>query len=138
VRLDREVAAGELLQRLRERRRGHLDQEAQVAVVDPEHRNRPVDHQPHRAEHRAVAAQGDQPADPRAELVVRHRLDVVGHPPGVDRPGQHPAPMGLRPGREGGHRLRDLLGGVQDQAEGVHRCLQAHTAHPSQIRGGNR
>jgi hypothetical protein len=62
---------GELSQRRRQRQRRGLHQEAQVAVVDAEHRHRAVDHQPHRPEHGAVAAEGDHAADPGHDLGVR-------------------------------------------------------------------
>jgi hypothetical protein len=53
------TSPGQSLQRRRQLIWGHLEKETQIAVVHPEYRNGPVDHQPHSAGHRAVAAQRD-------------------------------------------------------------------------------
>jgi hypothetical protein len=88
--LDAEVAHGEPLQRRRQLIRGHLDEETQIAMVNPEHRNGPVDHQPHPAEHRAVTAQRDEAVQFGRELGVRYDTDLGRYPVPVDFAGQQP------------------------------------------------
>ena len=78
--LDAEVARGEPLQRRRQLIRGHLDEETQIAMVNPEHRNGPVDHQPHPAEHRAVTAQRDQAVQLGHEPGVGYDIDLSRYP----------------------------------------------------------
>ena len=63
VRLELVLAGGQPFQCGLELRRLDLDQEPDVAVVHAEHGHRALRDEPHRAEHRAVAAEGDDQVD---------------------------------------------------------------------------
>jgi hypothetical protein len=82
-RLQREPTVDQPVQRVRQFGRGDLDEEPDVAVVDPEYGHRPPDDEPHRAEHGSVATERDDRVDAVGERVLRHQRHAGTDPLGV-------------------------------------------------------
>ena len=115
--LDREVQPLEPVERLRQLVGLDLDEEAEVAEVDAEHRHRPPRDHPQCAEHRAVAAE----AHDRVGLVGQLGLGDDRHVAAPARRvgGAHQQPAAVR-GRPRADRVEHGAGvpaGVQDERD---------------------
>lgn len=94
-----------------------LDQEPDVAVVHPEDGHRALRHEPHRAEHGAVAAEGHDQVDAVGEVVVVDHVDPAADALGVRAAGEQLALAGRVPALQGRHGLLHVLGRVDDEAD---------------------
>jgi hypothetical protein len=117
VLLDGEVAGVQPVQRGVELIGLHLDQEAEVAEVHAEDRDRPVRDESQRAEHRAVAAEADQRVGLVGQLGLAHRLDLTGQARGVPGVGDQLLAVRPRPACELLGDRRRVIARVEDEPE---------------------
>ena len=101
---------------------GHVDlgQEAQLAQVHPEHREALAVGQPHRAQHRAVAAQADEQVRLLAHLLGGHRLGGAGQPAQLVDDAEDPDAPPVRPVEDRADRAAAVALGMQQQPHHVH------------------
>ena len=105
----------------------HLGQEAQPAVVDAEHRGAGQVGEPHRPQHRPVAAQGHEQRGPAGQLFGGYRDGGAVDPADLlDQP-EHRELVARGPVEQGRDRLLRRPGRVQHHTD---RLQHAHGRHP--------